>query len=75
MVLHFGHEEWECDKAVKGDDYIHLFKDGDCIIHFEMIDDFTGFSIEGGEYTLPDTTPEEKLRADVDFLLMMEGEI
>ena len=71
-------EEIECVVAVKGIDYIQLYADenmtkkAEC---FKRITDFTGYGLKGGEWTTPPITVEEKLRADVDYLLMLEGEI
>lgn len=74
MILHFG-EDYECDKVIKGADYIHVYKDGSRIMAFEGISDFADYSLEGGDYSAPEVTEQERLRADVDFLLMLEGDI
>lgn len=71
-------EQIECVVAVKGSDYIRLYADEAMvqeIASFGGISDFSGYSLEGGEWIYDPPTAEEKLRADVDYLLMLEGEL
>ena len=78
MILKCLNEEIECVVAVKGSDYIRLYADDAMtqeIASFGGVSDFTGFKLIGGEWTVPPATAEEQLRADVDYLLMLEGEI
>lgn len=57
-------EVYECDRAVKGIDYIHLYNNnGNIIASFEGIMDFNGFSIENGEWENSTPTQEERLTA------------
>ena len=72
MKLKFYEEELECSKVVKGEDYIHCLNEKeDIIASFGGISDFSGYSVEDGEFSAPPVTELEQLRADVDFALMM----
>ena len=78
MILKCYNEEFECVVAVKGSNYIRLYADENMtqeIASFGGISDFSGYELEGGEFIAPPTTTEDKLRADVDYLLMLEGEL
>ena len=44
-----------CSKAVKGPDYIRLYDGENPIILFSGIRDFSGFTIEGGDWSAPET--------------------
>lgn len=62
MIVQFLNENYECAKAVKGADYIHLFDaNGNCIASFDGISDFSLFTIDGGEWTTPEPTQEERI--------------
>lgn len=62
-----------CAKAVKGKDYVFLYDEsGNEIVACRGISSFDGYTIEAGEWNAPSPTPEEKLREDVDFLLIAE---
>ena len=65
-------EEYECTKAVKGDDYIRLYDENDyCILSCEGVSSFDGYSISGGDWSEPEPTEDEMMRADLDYCLMM----
>jgi hypothetical protein len=64
--------EIQCTKAVKGADYIRLYDGENLIASFDGISDFGGYTIDGGEWETPMPTHEEKLREDVDYLLVAE---
>lgn len=65
-------EQFECSKAVKGNDYIHLYDANDiCFASFEGIVSFDGYSISGGDWSEPEFTNDELIRADLDYCLMM----
>ena len=52
-------ETYQCAKALKGTDYIHLLgSDGCMIAAFDGITDFRGFTISGGDWTSP--TPNDE---------------
>lgn len=43
-------EEFECNRAVKGSDYVKLYsQDGICIASFDGISSFDGYEIIDGE--------------------------
>ena len=68
-----GEDIYECTKAVKGDNYITLYDGDRAIVTFAGISDFSGYTIEGGDWSDPEPTSEEQLRADVDYIMAMEG--
>ena len=70
-VIAYG-ESYECTKAEKGSNYIQLYNGEEKGVLFAGISDFSGYSIEGGEWSAPTPTEGEILRADVDYLLMMQ---
>ena len=70
-VIAYG-ESYECTKAEKGTTYIQLYNGEEKDVLFAGISDFSGYSIEGGEWSAPTPTEGEVLRADVDYLLMMQ---
>ena len=72
MKVIAGIESYECTKAVKGERFIALYDGESEIVTFAGISDFSGYSIEGGEWSAPTPTEGEVLRADVDYLLMMQ---
>lgn len=62
-----------CAKAVKGKDYVFLYDaNGNEIMACQGISSFDGYEIEGGEWNTPSPTLEDKLREDVDYLLIAE---
>lgn len=70
---------YECDSAVsvpRGDGLHDLFlydARGTEVAAFVGIANFpTGYSIENGEWGVPAPTERERLRADVDYLLVAE---
>jgi len=52
MILIAHGEQFECTKAVKGEDYIIL--DDGMNASFYGIRDFSGFSLSGGEWSEPE---------------------
>ena len=42
-------------------------------VTFSGVSDWEAFTLQGGDWSLPDVTPEEQLRADVDFIAAMTG--
>ena len=56
MTVYFYEVPYPCAKAVKGEDYVRLYdEDGTITESFSGISDFSGFSIEGGEWSAPET--------------------
>lgn len=49
-------DSYECSKAIKGADYIHLLDEhGNMVASFDGISDFSGFALSGCDYTVPTT--------------------
>ncbi len=42
-------------------------------VTFSGVQNWDAFTIQGGDWSEPDITPEQQLRADVDFLAIMTG--
>lgn len=63
-IVTFNNETFSCATAIKGPDYIFLLDDdGDVIVAFEGIADFSGFHITDGDWVIP--TPENECRIAV----------
>lgn len=53
-TLVYKEKSFDCAKAIKGSDYIHLLNaDGVMIAAFDNIADFSGFELTGGSYSSP----------------------
>lgn len=53
-TLKYQGDSYDCAKAIKGADYIHLLdSSGEMIVAFDGITDFTGFTLTNGGYTTP----------------------
>lgn len=48
--------EYECDSALRGDDYVLLFTEGSPTIAFFNVSDFEDFILDGGEWSYPYVT-------------------
>lgn len=58
-TVKYGDLSFWCDKAIKGENYLHLLDEaGEMKVAFDGIDDFSAFSITGGSWTEP--TPEHE---------------
>ena len=65
-------EPIECIKAVKGSNWIELYdEDGRIFKTFGGILDFSGYSIEGGDWSKPEPTREDQIEAQVTYTAMM----
>lgn len=73
MKVTFGTEEYQCTKAQKNGDKVVLALEEGGVAEFSGVKDVEGFILEGGEWSQPEVTPEEQLRADVDFIAAMTG--
>lgn len=75
MIVHFGEEEFVCDRAVKSEDKVtlHLTKGG--VVEFSGISEegWKQFELTGGHWENAAPTELERLRADIDFLSVMTG--
>ena len=71
IIITAYNEQYECAKAIKGEDFIYLYdEDNYRFMSFEGIKSFDGYFISGGDWSIPDPTETEYLRADIDFLTM-----
>lgn len=61
IKLIFNGEEIECTKAIKGTDFIQVFDGENVIAEFSGISDFAGYTLEGGEFSLPAITDKESI--------------
>lgn len=82
MIVRFLDEQYECTKAVKGTDYVHLYNESNnCIASFEGVHDFSLFTIENGDWSKPQPTAEERIaeleaqNADLANQVMMQSAV
>ena len=73
MNVRFSGEEYSCIRAVRDSNRATLYLEEGGSMEFSGVNDWDAFSIEGGDWSPPDVTPEEQLRADVDFSAVMAG--
>lgn len=74
MKVRFLDEIFECEKAVKGSDFVHLLDKNDNVIaSFKGVSDFSLFSIEEGEWTSAEAQPTQLdiIEAQVMYTAMM----
>lgn len=73
MTVTFAGESFDCTEAVRdGDRAILRLREGGCV-EFIGVGSWEDFSLEDGAWSAPAVTPEEQLRADVDFIAVMMG--
>lgn len=73
MTVKFLNETYSCTKAVKTDTSATLYLEDGGTVRFDGVNDWSVFTLEGGEWSQPEVTAQEQLRADVDFLAIMTG--
>ena len=73
MTVTFAGERFTCSKAVRDGDSATLFLDQGGTVAFSGVHSWDAFTIQDGDWSAPDITPEEQLRADVDFIAIMTG--
>lgn len=73
MNVIFSEQSYDCIRAVRDGDNAILYPKEGGSIHFGGVHNWDAFTLEGGDWSLPDVTPEEQLRADVDFIAAMTG--
>lgn len=72
--LQIGDEIIECEKVVKGSNYIHIYNNNDySSFTFDGISDFSAYKLLEGEWSNPEPTKEENLQGKLDYLAMMTG--
>ena len=79
VTLHYGQSVYEAEKAAKTDTEVILYNENNHeILHFSNVigDEWDYISLEGGGWFSPSDIPTEtdKLRADIDYLMMIIGE-
>lgn len=73
MIVTFSEQNFPCVKAVKDKDNAYLYLEDGGTVEIRGVSDWSVFSLDGGEWSLPEPTQAEQLRADVDFLAAMTG--
>lgn len=75
MTVTVAGQSFPCTRAVKDGDgnAATLYLSDGGMAEFRGIHDWDAITIEDGDWSLPDITPQEQLRADLDFLAIMTG--
>lgn len=73
MQVLFAGEQFDCAKAVRNGSTATLYLHEGGTTVFSGVQNWDAFTIQGGDWSAPEVTPEEQLRADVDFLAIMTG--
>lgn len=73
MTVTFAQEQLVCTRAVKDGSSATLYLENGGAVQFSGVSNWDAFTLEGGEWSAPEVTPEEQLRADVDFIAAMTG--
>ena len=73
MDVSFAGQQFPCSKAVRDGNSATLYLEEGGTVTFSGVHNWDAFAMEGGAWSAPDITPEEQLRADVDFIAAMTG--
>ena len=73
MTVTFSGESFSCTRAVRTDTKARLYLTDGTVMEFAGVGSWDLFSLEGGTWSTPPVTPEEQLRADIDFIAAMTG--
>lgn len=73
MTVSYGKLTYECVQAVRNQEKAVLYLSDGSTVELIGISDWAAISLEGGDWSSPEVTPEEQLRADVDFIAVMMG--
>ena len=73
MTVTFAGQRFTCSKAVRDGDNATLFLTQGGAVEFSGVHNWDAFTIQDGDWSAPDITPEQQLRADVDFIAIMTG--
>lgn len=73
MTISFAGQSYDCTRAVKDGNNATLYLAEGGTVEFFGVSNWEAFQLEGGEWSAPEVTPEEQLRADVDFIAAMTG--
>lgn len=76
MKLIFNDEEIKCTKAIKGTDFIQVFREEYVIAEFGGISNFDGYELQDDngnlvEYELPQATEIERIKATEEAINML----
>lgn len=61
----------ECEKAIKGANYIHVYNNGVCDMAFDGISNFDGYELIDGEWSMPEATDFERVEAQTLYTALM----
>ena len=73
MTVQFAGTPYACNRAVKCGNTATLYLEDGSTVEFSGVNDWSAFSLEGGDWSQPEVTAEEQMRADIDFLAAMTG--
>lgn len=73
MTVTFAGKPYDCSKAIREKDHAALHLTGGGTVEFGGVSDWNVFKLENGEWSAPEVSVQEQLRADVDFLSIMTG--
>lgn len=73
MTIYFAGQSYECARAVKDGQNATLYLEEGGTVELSGVHDWETIQLEGGEWSEPEVTPTEQLRADMDFLAIMTG--
>lgn len=73
MKVLFADQQFDCSRAVRDGSTATLCLNEGGTVTFSGVQNWDAFTIQGGDWSEPDITPEQQLRADVDFLAIMTG--
>lgn len=64
-------EEYNCTKAIKGNNFVKLYNNGNKIAEFNGISDFSGYTIEDGEWSKEEPSQLDRIEAQLTYTAMM----
>lgn len=73
MKVSFLGETYDCTKAVKNGANATLYLSAGGAVEFRGVGSWDLFTLEDGDWSLPEVTEQQQLRADVDFIAIMMG--
>lgn len=73
MTITFLEQTYDCARAVRESDKATLYLADGGTVEVRGVSNWDAFTLSGGQWSDPDVTPEEQLRADVDYIAIMTG--
>lgn len=73
MTVQIAGQCYACTKAEKNGSSARLYLADGSTVEFQGVNNWEAFTLEGGTWGQPEVTPQEQLRADVDFIAAMMG--